>query len=69
MLNNYAAKVAKQMEGYWSVDFCLSKTNEWILIDMATGNRSWHPDCQFNPIKQLEPKVSNFQVSEWGRDK
>lgn len=38
-------KIAKVFDGYWSVDFCLSKEKEWILIDMALGNVSWHPEC------------------------
>lgn len=45
-LTNDARKVAKQFDGYWSVDFCLSKENRWILIDMALGELSWHPECE-----------------------
>jgi len=34
-------------DGFWSVDFCKSKAGQWILIDMAEGERSWHPECRF----------------------
>jgi len=51
-LTNDARKVAQQFKGYWSVDFCLSRKREWILIDMALGRRSWHPeDCNTKTIK------------------
>ena len=44
-----AQKVADVFkEDYWSVDFCKSKENIWILIDMAKGERSWHDEkCKF----------------------
>ncbi len=45
-LTHDASKIAKQFKGYWSVDFCLSKQGKWILIDMAEGNKSWHPECK-----------------------
>jgi len=38
-------KVAPQFDGYWSIDFCLSASGEWVLIDMAEGEKSWHPEC------------------------
>ncbi len=38
-----ALKVAKVMDGYWSVDFARTKSGEWICIDMALGERSYHP--------------------------
>lgn len=41
-------EVAKVMKGFWSVDFCFSASGEWILIDMALGCQSWHPEgCKF----------------------
>ena len=46
LLKEYATKVAEQLDGYWSVDFCKSKDERWILIDLAVGSASWHPkDC------------------------
>ena len=46
VLSNYVSLVAEVMDGYWSVDFCKGKDGRWYLIDMATGERSWHPkDC------------------------
>lgn len=70
LLNIYASKVAKQIRGYWSVDFCLSKTNECILIDMALGNNSWHPECKFNSQRTEVNDVpvlqsSNFNIIKW----
>lgn len=48
LLHAYARKIAKAIKGFWSVDFCKAKTGEWILIDMAVGEKSWHPeDCKF----------------------
>ena len=48
LLTNYAKLVAKQFDGYWSVDFCKAKDGRWILIDMARGEKSWHlEDCKF----------------------
>jgi len=47
LLTKYALMVAKQFEGYWSIDFCKAKDGRWILIDMASGEKSWHPqDCR-----------------------
>ena len=40
-----AEKVASKFEGYWSVDFARTRRGEWILIDMAIGEVSWHPKC------------------------
>jgi hypothetical protein len=45
LLTNEAQKVANLFTGFWSVDFCKSKVGAWILIDMALGSMSWHPDC------------------------
>jgi len=44
LLTSYAERVAQQFEGYWSIDFCKAKDGRWILIDMATGEKSWHPE-------------------------
>jgi len=46
-LTDCAAKVAKVMGGFWSVDFACSKSGKWYLIDMARGEASWHPDCRY----------------------
>ena len=52
-LTNYALTVAKQFEGYWSIDFCKANDGRWILIDMARGKRSWHPEnCQRRLIEK-----------------
>lgn len=47
-LNIDAKKVAEVLkgDGYWSVDFCKAKDGRWILIDLAEGFKSWHPECK-----------------------
>lgn len=40
-------EVAPLFPDYWSIDFCLSSSGEWVLIDMAEGEKSWHPECEF----------------------
>ena len=48
-LTNAAEKISRTLKGCWSVDFCLSQDNNWILIDMAKGDRSWHPsECNMH---------------------
>jgi len=51
LLTGYAEKVAKAMDGeYWSVDFAHAKNGVWYLIDMGTGENSFHhPDCSYCP--------------------
>lgn len=44
LLGPYAASVGKTLGGYWSVDFALDQEGIWYLIDMAVGERSWHPE-------------------------
>ena len=36
--------IGEVLPGYWSVDFMLTSTGEWILIDMAEGDKSWRPE-------------------------
>jgi len=43
LLSSYAEKVIKVIDGFWSIDFCKAQDGRWILIDMATGENSWHP--------------------------
>lgn len=48
LLTQYTEQVAKAVDGYWSVDFCKAKDGRWILIDMATGEASWHDEsCEY----------------------
>jgi hypothetical protein len=59
ILTGCSQKVAKALDGFWSVDFCKAKDNRWILIDCAEGVRSWHPeDCKYAP-KQNGRQPSN----------
>lgn len=46
LLSKYAKQVASHFEGYWSVDFAHAKDGRWLLIDMALGLSSWHPECK-----------------------
>lgn len=46
ILEDYTLKVAEVLDGFWSVDYCKAKDGTWYLIDMALGEKSWHPeDC------------------------
>ncbi len=53
LLTSYAELVSKTIEGLWSVDFCKAKDGRWILIDMATAQKSWHPkDCKLLEVSK-----------------
>jgi len=55
LLSRYARLVSNSIEGFWSVDFCKAKDGRWILIDMALGENSWHPeDCPYNRTKKID---------------
>jgi hypothetical protein len=45
LLTAHAISVAANLEGYWSVDFCQTAEGAWLFIDMAEGEKSWHPKC------------------------
>ena len=49
-LSKYVMEICKIFpKGYHSVDFCKAKDGRWILIDMATGESSWHYDkCKYS---------------------
>lgn len=53
LLTKYSEMVGEWMKGYWSIDFCRAKDGRWILIDMASGFDSWHPECD-KKIKETE---------------
>lgn len=44
LLTDWAERVGAVLRGYWSVDFALAQDGRWLLIDMAEGARSWHPE-------------------------
>lgn len=49
ILRGYSLIIASIMENYWSIDFCKAKDGKWFLIDMAEGEKSWHPfNCQYS---------------------
>jgi len=45
LLTQYANQVAQILPNYWSVDFCKAEDGRWILIDLAEGDKSYHPEC------------------------
>lgn len=45
LLTSHARKVGTVLDGYWSVDFAMTHDGTWWLIDMAEGQKSWHPPC------------------------
>ena len=49
LLTDYASKIGGAFDDYWSIDFCKSKSGKWYCIDMAEGNKSWHPECKTKP--------------------
>lgn len=62
MTNRYAGGFPV---GYWSIDFCKAKDGRWILIDMATGERTWHKeDCEYyikpKDLFENTPKINEF---------
>lgn len=44
LLTAYAISIGKEMGGYWSIDFAEDKAGTWYLIDMAEGEKSYHPE-------------------------
>lgn len=44
MLGPYSSSITKVLGGYWSVDFACSREGQWYLLDMAEGEKSWHPE-------------------------
>lgn len=45
ILTSYSQNVAAVIEGYWSIDYAFAADGTWYLIDMAEGQKSWHPEC------------------------
>lgn len=44
LLTAYAEEIGQAIgAGYWSVDFAKGQDGTWYFIDMAEGERSWHP--------------------------
>jgi len=42
LLKSQTEKVALKFEGYWSIDWLKGKDGRWYVIDMATGEDSFH---------------------------
>ena len=45
ILSRYSEKVAEVLGGYWSIDYAFAADGTWFLIDVAEGEKSWHPEC------------------------
>jgi hypothetical protein len=58
LLAEYAERIAKVLPGYWSVDFCRARDKTWYLIDMAEGDKSWHPKCRYSTQPEKPKLVS-----------
>ena len=63
LLSNWAGNIAKVFPGYWSIDFCKARKGNWYMIDMADGEKSWHPYyCEYSneesPKKEEETDFS-----------
>lgn len=43
LLTGYSVAVGRVLSGFWSVDYAKTKDGTWHLIDMAEGEKSWHP--------------------------
>ena len=56
LLSAYSQLVSQKIEGYWSVDYAMSKDGTWYLIDMAPGEQSWHPDCELKEANKNNPQ-------------
>lgn len=45
-LSGLSRAVSYRFEGAWSLDWSLAQTGEWVAIDMAVAEESYHwPDC------------------------
>jgi hypothetical protein len=68
-LTKFAELVGTVIDGYWSVDFAISKKKVWYLFDMAIGDNSFHwLDCKYCPeeqkkqYKQRIKKLPNIEI-------
>lgn len=57
LLTSYAEENGKVIDGYWSVDFAMGKDGVWYFIDMAEGEKSWHPECRHNPKTKIQKET------------
>ena len=56
-----AETVAEAFNGFWSVDLAQTEDGDWYVIDMAKGEKSWHPDCKHKPEREV---VRNSEVEK-----
>lgn len=62
LLRVYTEIFGRENPGFWSVDFALTWDKDWVMIDAALGEISWHPEsCQYCPEEQktkLDTKIT-----------
>lgn len=62
LLSNYALMVGDVLDGYWSIDFAYGQDKKWYLIDMATGEDSYHwIECKFCPKEMKEHYLKLYE--------
>jgi len=70
LLTNYSQKIAEVIDGYWGIDYCKAKNGRWILIDMAEGEKSWHPSkCKYSnmpskPKEEITKPALDFLIKK-----
>lgn len=61
LLATYAEKLGAVLPGYWSIDFCLSRSGTWHFIDCALGAQSWHP-ADWCPLRRRDTVLGGITV-------
>lgn len=62
----YAKKIARNVDGYWSVDFARAKNGKWYLIDMAIGEESYHQsECKYLSDEERERMLIYEGKKKW----
>lgn len=65
-LTELSNEIAKEFEGYWSVDFCQGADGKWWCIDLALGENSWHDESCPHAVKPKE--IFPKEESVWSID-
>ncbi|MFA5790611.1 MAG: ATP-grasp domain-containing protein [Caldisericia bacterium] len=63
LLTDYSERVAKVLDGYWSIDYAKAKNGIWYLIDAAEGEKSYHLPHEkqgHEPQKEVPQKAGNL---------
>jgi len=57
LLSQMASRLSRRLPGYWSLDFARTVSGQWLFIDAAVGEHSWHPSC---PVAVAHPFVADY---------